>query len=147
MQRPVTPGNWHHEKLPGLFTEWLRPLCPGWTGSPCRLLQGLCQAGSPSSPTLRGGFVQGTIRHSEETTQLPTSLPENKTVPLCANDLPLCQAPSCHPSPCQGEIERQSGQLCGNPRDGVLMSCPSWRPNTLSLGRCCHPVASLPLGS
>lgn len=36
LQRPVTPGNWHHEKLPGLFTEWLRPLCPGWTGSLCQ---------------------------------------------------------------------------------------------------------------
>lgn len=65
----------------------------GGPAVPASLLRGLCQASSPSSFTLHGGFVKGTIRHSEETTQLPPSLPENKTAPLCAND-PLCPAAS-----------------------------------------------------
>lgn len=82
LQKPVTPGNWHHEKLPGLFTEGPRPLCPGGPAAPASLLRGLCQAGSPSGPTLHGGFVKNTIRHSEETTQLPPS-PQRTKLPLC----------------------------------------------------------------
>lgn len=82
----------------------------GGPAVPASLLRGLCQASSPSSFTLHGGFVKGTIRHSEETTQLPPSLPENKTAPLCAND-----PPSAWPPPCQGEVERRTGPALWEP--------------------------------
>lgn len=91
----------------------------GGPAVPASLLRGLCQASSPSSFTLHGGFVKGTIRHSEETTQLPPSLPENKTAPLCANDPPLPGR-----LPAKGKWRGGRAPLCGNPGDGVLMSCP-----------------------
>lgn len=115
LQRPVMRNcQASSQRGPGLG------LCArGGPAVPASLLRGLCQASSPSSFTLHGGFVKGTIRHSEETTQLPPSLPENKTAPLCANDPPLPGR-----LPAKGKWRGGRAPLCGNPGDGVLMSCP-----------------------
>ena len=116
-----------------------RPLARDRRTAPARLVHGLCQASSPSSPTLHGGFVK-------ETTQLPPSVPENKTAPLCANDLPSARPPPR--PPCQGEMERQSYPLCGNPGRRVLMSCRHLRASHPIPGMLLPPCGKgLPLGS
>lgn len=79
---------------------------------------------SPSSPALHGGFVKGTIQHSEETTQLPPEPPREQNRPS------VCQRPPPLPGPLppssglpRGNSEAIKPPLCGNPGDAVL-SCP-----------------------
>lgn len=122
-RRPITPRNKHPEKLPGRRGPGLC-VHPGYRQPLPVSSEAFVRPGSPSSPALHGGFVKGTIRHSEGTTQLPPGSPREQ------NRLSVCQRPPPLPGPFQlpcslprGNGEAVRPTLCGNPRAGALMSC------------------------
>lgn len=116
-----------------------RPLAQDRRAATARLVRGLCQTSSPGSPALHGGFVK-------ETTQLPPSVPENKTAPLCASDLPSARPP--RPSSLSSRNGEAVRPALWEPRACVLMSCPHLRSSHPIPGMLLPPCGKgLPLGS
>ena len=123
--------------------------CTRGTGNRCQSPRGLCQARLSQQPRAAWWFCQGHNSTLRGPPSFLPGLPENKTASLCASDLPPLPGPLQPPcSLPRGNGEAVRPTLCGNPRAGVLMSCPQLRASLSVPGILLPPCGRrLPLGS